>query len=111
MTGQRKCEACGGTLPPQRGSRPRRWCSDACRTRASRARRLATAVVPGVSAEAAVDLVLASPVMSQKVLEGLAERIADGSLDGVENNHLVAAIIRAHRAVTARATATNRGTR
>lgn len=27
-----KCAACGKAIPPSRGSRPRRWCSDRCRS-------------------------------------------------------------------------------
>src|SRR5262245_1760999 len=33
-----KCEGCGEVLEPSRGPTPRRWCSEACRKRVSRAR-------------------------------------------------------------------------
>lgn len=107
MSEERLCESCGGPLPARTSGRVRRFCSDTCRSRASRARRSGSTRVPAVAAEAAVDHVLSSPVMSQKVIENLAERIASGALDGPEWNHLIAAILRAHHAVTARVTTTN----
>lgn len=111
MTIGTECETCGAELPPRKAGRVRRYCSASCREKAHRARRSGSTAVPAVAAEVAVDHVLASPVMSQKVIETLADRIAAGELDGPEYNHLIAAILRAHRSVTARILTTNHRSR
>lgn len=102
---ERVCEACGGpikTKPGSKGGRPRRWCSDACRQRASRARSgtqaATTAAVKGVEAEQAVELVLASPEATRQLLTKITETIKTDP-DAVSNG-VVGAVFGLHKAIT-----------
>ena len=38
--GRKRCQGCGGALPPQTLGQPRKWCSDECRSKTYRLRRL-----------------------------------------------------------------------
>ncbi len=111
-TTQRICEACGTPLPPpgNKGGRPPRWCSSACRSRAARARLSGSGAgtpVPGIAAEHAVDQVLASPDMTRRLLLALADAINNDELDGVEHNPVIDALSQAHAAMIDRIIAAN----
>lgn len=87
-------------MPPHTGSRPRRFCSSACRSKASRARRLGTASVPAVDAERAVAVVLESPEATRQLLVQLAENVSTGRCSGIEYNGTIMAALALHRTVT-----------
>lgn len=100
MTDAQKCEACGNSMPPHTGTRPRRFCSSACRSRASRARRLGTGSVPAVDAERAVATVLESPEATRQLLVQLNENISSGRCSGVEYNGVISAVLDLRKTIT-----------
>lgn len=83
--------------------RPRRWCSDACRSKANR-----RAVAPKVpDDEAAIRVVLDSPDATRRLLKELAVRVAAGECSGREFNGVIVAAMNVYRAIIDRAASVN----
>lgn len=97
------CDNCGREMAINATGRPRRWCSDACRSKANR-----RAVPPlETDDEAAIRVVLDSPDATRRLLKDLAARIANGECAGREYNGVIAAAIGVYRAIIDRVSAAN----
>jgi ABC-type taurine transport system ATPase subunit len=70
VTVTRACATCGGSLEPRRSTR--RYCSNGCRQRAYRARRLAADPDLLLRAEAALEVLAEDPLTVEERLDLLA---------------------------------------
>ncbi len=95
MATRATCDNCGREMAINATGRPRRWCSDACR---SKANRRATAPVE-TDSESAIRVVLGSADTTRQLLKELASRIASGDCAGREYNGVIAAAMGVYRAI------------
>lgn len=102
----RLCEHCGHPVPHTGRGRPRRYCSQACRT-AAWARRKDATPEPLPQISEAIAAVLNSPAATTEVLAGLTAQLRSGERSGTANNDLIQALFGAYDAAISRAVSAN----
>ena len=102
----RLCEHCGHPVPHTRRGRPRRYCSQACRT-AAWARRKDATPEPLPEISEAISAVLNSPTATTEVLAGLTAQLRSGERSGAASNDLIRALFGAYDAAISQAVTAN----